>query len=510
MAEEQENQQAATEEANTRGQFEIQKIYVKNVSLETPGSPRIFREQWKPSVHLDLANSVDDLGENNYEVTLAVTATVSHENKTLYLVEVQQAGIFLMAGFPRELHGRLVATVCPSILFPYAREAISRPGHPRRVPATVAGAGKFRRPVPGAPAETFCRNGATALSVSPGVPIMVAGAGSWGTALALVLARNGHRTFLWDCLDSHLERLIAERCNNHHLPGHGFPANLVAVRHFTPLPGGVRHVLLATPCAGLADVLEALQALPDRDFSLCLACKGIEPGTLTLNHLLVEQYLPGVPVAVLSGPSFAREVAAGLPTAVTIASQEASVAGEYCELFHCEVFRTYAHEDVIGVQVGGAVKNVMAIATGMADGLHYGANTRAALIARGLAEIMRLGQAMGGRADTFTGLAGLGDLVLTCTDDQSRNRRFGLALAQGRTPEQALAEIGQAVEGLHTARVVGALAGKYGMDLPISEQVLKVIDGSTTPKQAAHELLSRAPKPEMTGGHWASGLPHRV
>lgn len=336
---------------------------------------------------------------------------------------------------------------------------------------------------------------------------MVAGAGSWGTALALVLARNGHRTFLWDCLDSHLERLIAERCNNHHLPGHAFPGNLAAVRRFTPLPAGVRHIVLATPCAGLADVLAVLQSLPDRDFSLCLACKGIEPNTLTLNHLLVEQYLPGAPVAVLSGPSFAREVAAGLPTAVTIAAQDTAVADEYCELFHCEVFRTYAHEDVIGVQVGGALKNVMAIATGIADGLRYGANTRAALIARGLAEIMRLGQAMGGQPGTFTGLAGLGDLVLTCTDDQSRNRRFGLALAQGKTPKQALAEIGQAVEGLHTARVVCALAEKYGMDVPISEQVLKVIDGSATPKQAAHELLSREPRPEMTGRHRAPGLP---
>ena len=329
------------------------------------------------------------------------------------------------------------------------------------------------------------------------VPVMVAGAGSWGTALALVLARNGHRTFLWDCLDAHLDRLIAERCNNHHLPGHEFPDNLNAVRRFTPLPAGVRHIVLATPCAGLADVLEQLQALPDRDFNLCLACKGIDADTLTLNHLLVERYLPGAPVAVLSGPSFAREVAQGLPTAVTIAAEAPSVAAEFSELFHCGVFRTYTHDDIIGVQVGGAVKNVLAIAAGIADGLHYGANTRAALIARGLAEIMRLGRAMGGRPDTFTGLAGMGDLVLTCTDDQSRNRRFGLALARGKTPEQALAEIGQAVEGLHTTRVVCALAEKYGVDMPISEQVQNAIDGKVTPQQAVHDLLSREQKPEM-------------
>ena len=329
--------------------------------------------------------------------------------------------------------------------------------------------------------------------------VMVVGAGSWGTALALVLARNGHRTYLWDCLASHVEKLTAERCNNYHLPGHSFPDALTTVPRFTPLPAGVGHVLIVVPCAGLTDVLAELQSRPERDFKICLACKGIEPNTLTLNHVLVEKYLPGVPVAVLSGPSFAREVAQGLPTAVTIAAQNPSVAAEFSALFHCEVFRTYTHDDIIGVQVGGAVKNVMAIAAGIADGLHYGANTRAALMSRGLAEIMRLGQAMGARVDTFMGLAGLGDLALTCTDDQSRNRRFGLALAQGKTPEQAMTEIGQVVEGLHTTRVVCALAGKYAVDMPISAQVQNVIDGKITPREAAHELLAREPKSETAG-----------
>ena len=326
--------------------------------------------------------------------------------------------------------------------------------------------------------------------------VMVVGAGSWGTALALVLARNGHRTYLWDCLASHVEKLTAERCNNYHLPGHSFPDALTTVPRFTPLPAGVGHVLIVVPCAGLTDVLAELQSRPERDFKICLACKGIEPSTLTLNHVLVEKYLPGIPVAVLSGPSFAREVAQGLPTAVTIAAQDPSVAAEFSALFHCEVFRTYTHDDIIGVQVGGAVKNVMAIAAGIADGLHYGANTRAALMSRGLAEIMRLGQAMGARVDTFMGLSGLGDLALTCTDDQSRNRRFGLALAQGKTPEQAMTEIGQAVEGLHTTRVVCALAGKYAVDMPISAQVQDVIDGKVTPHDAVHELLGREPKSE--------------
>ena len=326
--------------------------------------------------------------------------------------------------------------------------------------------------------------------------IMVVGAGSWGTALALVLARNGHRTYLWDSLDSHVEKLITERCNNYHLPGHSFPDTLSAVPRFTPLPEGLGHILIVVPCAGLTDVLEKLRSQPERKYRICLACKGIEPKTLQLNHVLVEQYLPGVPVAVLSGPSFAGEVAEGLPTAVTIAARDPSVAADFSALFHCEVFRTYTHDDIVGVQVGGAVKNVMAIAAGISDGLHYGANARAALMARGLAEIMRLGQALGGRVDTFMGLAGLGDLALTCTDDQSRNRRFGLALSRGKSPGQAMEEIGQAVEGVHTTRVVCVLAEKYAVDMPISRQVQNVIDGRIAPKDAVHELLSREPKHE--------------
>ena len=326
--------------------------------------------------------------------------------------------------------------------------------------------------------------------------IMVVGAGSWGTALALVLARNGRRTHVWDSMDSHVEKLITERCNNFHLPGHSFPDTLTAVPRFTPLPQGVGYILIVVPCAGLTDVLEELRSRPERNYRVCLACKGIELKSLQLNHVLVEQYLPGVPVAVISGPSFAREVAEGLPTAVTIAASDPSVAADFSALFHCEVFRIYTHDDIVGVQVGGAVKNVMAIAAGISDGLHYGANARAALMARGLAEIMRLGLALGGRVDTFMGLAGLGDLALTCTDDQSRNRRFGLALAEGRTPEQAMAEIGQAVEGVHTTRVVCALAEKYMVDMPISRQVQNVIDGRSAPKEAVQELLSREPKSE--------------
>ena len=325
---------------------------------------------------------------------------------------------------------------------------------------------------------------------------MVAGAGSWGTALALALARNGHRVFLWDCVEDHARRLAQTGRNDLHLPGHPFPATLTAVTQFTPLPAGTGHVVIATPCAGLRTVLEALRDAGAEGVKLCLACKGLQPDTLSLNHAVAEEVLPGAPVAVLSGPSFAAEVAAGLPTAVTIAAAEAAVAAEFAGLFHSEAFRAYTHDDLIGAQVGGAVKNVMAIAAGVSDGLGFGANARAALMARGLAEIMRLGLALGARAETFMGLTGVGDLALTCTDDQSRNRRFGMALAQGQDPEQAQASIGQAVEGAHTARAVCELAARHGVDMPISWQVLRVIEGEISPAAAVRELLARARKPE--------------
>ena len=327
---------------------------------------------------------------------------------------------------------------------------------------------------------------------------MVAGAGSWGTALALVLARNGLPTYLWDRAVEHIDTLIAQRCNHNHLPGYAFPDALTAVYELTPLPKRCVHVLIAVPCEGLRDVLQALQGADVGDMKICLACKGLEPDTLTLNHLIVKEYLPEASVAVLSGPSFAKEVAEGLPTAVTIASEEPAVASQLSALFHSDVFRTYTHDDVVGVQVGGAIKNVMAIAAGIADGLQFGANTRAALITRGLAEIMRLGLAMGGRLETFMGLAGMGDLVLTCTDDQSRNRRFGLALAKGETPEQAKAEIGQAIEGLRTVKVVCDLAARYHVDMPVSETVLDVINNKITPREAVQSLLARERKDETS------------
>ncbi|MBI1732532.1 MAG: NAD(P)-dependent glycerol-3-phosphate dehydrogenase [Gammaproteobacteria bacterium] len=327
--------------------------------------------------------------------------------------------------------------------------------------------------------------------------VLVLGAGSWGTALALVLARHGIDTFLWDCDAAHTARLKSDRTNSRHLPGIPFPERLIPVTDLGDAPAGIQDVVVAVPCEGLGAALASLRAACGTGLRLCLASKGLEPATLRLNHEVALECLGPVPTAVLSGPSFAAEVARGLPTVVTIASTSPVTAEHFAQLFHSETFRIYTHDDVIGVQVGGAVKNVMAIAAGISDGLGFGANTRAGLITRGLAEIMRLGIAMGGRRDTFMGLAGLGDLVLTCTDDQSRNRRLGLALARGKSLEEARREIGQAIEGVRTAAVVVELARRHRIEMPISEQVQQVIIGTVTPAAAVQNLLRRERKGEL-------------
>lgn len=326
--------------------------------------------------------------------------------------------------------------------------------------------------------------------------VLVLGAGSWGTALGLVLARKGAQTYLWDCDRAHIDRLFESRSNERHLPGVSFPDILMPVHDLDAVAKGVRQVVVAVPCENLREALMRLRGPVFQRMRVCLASKGMEPGTFALNHEVAVDCLSDPPLAVLSGPSFAREVAEGLPTAVTIASGSAETASAFAELFHGDTFRVYTHSDVIGVQVGGAVKNVMAIAAGISDGLGYGANARAALITRGLAEIIRLGTAMGGQRDTFMGLAGLGDLVLTCTDDQSRNRRLGLALARGVSLQSALREIGQAVEGVGTAAAVCALARRHGVDMPISAQVQRVISGEATPMDAARNLLDRERREE--------------
>lgn len=327
--------------------------------------------------------------------------------------------------------------------------------------------------------------------------VAVLGAGSWGTALAIHLARRGHRTVLWARSSEHVAALVADRCNRRYLPDAAFPDGLSVEGDLGCAVARAGVLLLAVPSHALRDLCGRLKPLIERDVRIIWATKGLEQGSCHLPHQVVEETLGARPMAALSGPTFAREVAAGLPAAVAVASRDQRFAREVAELFHDGRFRAYTSPDVIGVEIGGAVKNVLAIATGAADGLHFGANSRAALITRGLAEIMRLGLALGGQASTFMGLAGLGDLVLTCTDDQSRNRRMGLALAQGLSTAQAQQDIGQVVEGVQAASAVWTLAQREGVRMPITEQVYRILYEGLSPYEAVEVLTRGSAKPEF-------------
>jgi glycerol-3-phosphate dehydrogenase (NAD(P)+) len=327
--------------------------------------------------------------------------------------------------------------------------------------------------------------------------IGVLGAGSWGTALAILLARNGVEVKLWDRDADHIEQLVGDRSNRRYLPGIELPELVSPLADLPSALERVDFVLNVVPSSGFRSVLQKVRTQVGSSFNLIWASKGLEPGTGKFLHQVVDEELPDHRlVAVLSGPSFAKEVARGLPTAVTIASKNTDFAKSVAALFHCARFRTYTSEDVLGVELGGSIKNVLAIAAGISDGLGYGANARAALITRGLAEIMRLGTRLGGHRETFMGLAGVGDLVLTCTDDQSRNRRLGLALGRGTALDQAVTDIGQAVEGLHTAKEVDELARSHQVDMPITQQVKRILYDGEEAAAAVDALLSREPKAE--------------
>jgi glycerol-3-phosphate dehydrogenase (NAD(P)+) len=328
--------------------------------------------------------------------------------------------------------------------------------------------------------------------------ISVLGAGSWGTALAIQAARNGCETMLWGHNPEHIDLLKKTAENQRFLPGIIFPDKLKITQNIEECIDFSQLVLLSIPSHAFKATLQRIQPLMKQPLKIAWATKGFDSESGALLSEVVEKTL-GVNVltAVLSGPTFAREVAKGLPTALTIASSSDQFASEVAAMFHNHCFRTYTSNDIIGVQVGGACKNVLAIAAGIADGLGFGANTRAALITRGLTEIMRLGIILGGRSDTFMGLAGLGDLILTCTDNQSRNRRFGLFLGQGMNSEQAAKEINQSVEGISAAREAFLLAKKHQVEMPITEQVYNVLFNNLPPKEAVQNLLTREQKPEM-------------
>lgn len=328
-------------------------------------------------------------------------------------------------------------------------------------------------------------------------PFAVLGAGSWGTALAIQLARAGHPTLLWSHHAEHVVRMQQTRCNADYIPEVVFPEQLQPSVDLAQCIAAAGDILVVVPSHAFRHTMQTIKPMLQHYHRLAWGTKGLERDSRKLLHQIVQEEIGiTVPTAAVSGPTFAHEVARGMPGAITVASKNPQFALEFATALHHGYFRTYTSDDVIGVEVGGAVKNVMAIAAGISDGLGFGINTRAALITRGLAEIMRLGVALGGKRETFMGLSGLGDLVLTCSDDQSRNRRMGLALGQGKSIPQAKEAIGQVVEGLSTAKAVHNLAHELKVSMPITEHVYRVLYEGMAPRQAVQSLMDRPPKPE--------------
>ncbi|WP_148875640.1 NAD(P)H-dependent glycerol-3-phosphate dehydrogenase [Serratia marcescens] len=326
----------------------------------------------------------------------------------------------------------------------------------------------------------------------------VIGAGSYGTALAITLARNGHTVVLWGHNPAQIQTLQRDRCNQAFLPDVPFPDTLLLEADLARALAASRDVLVVVPSHVFGDVLRQLKPHLRPDARIVWATKGLEAETGRLLQDVAREALgEAIPLAVLSGPTFAKELAAGLPTAIALAATDAQFADDLQQLLHCgKSFRVYSNPDFIGVQLGGAVKNVIAIGAGMSDGIGFGANARTALITRGLAEMSRLGSALGADPSTFMGMAGLGDLVLTCTDNQSRNRRFGIMLGQGKGVQEAQDSIGQVVEGYRNTKEVLALAQRHGVEMPITEQIYQVLYCRKDAREAALSLLGRARKDE--------------
>ncbi len=321
--------------------------------------------------------------------------------------------------------------------------------------------------------------------------IGVIGAGAWGTALAVQLARNNCQVSLWGRNAEHLSKLKSKRENERYLAGVELPKQLQFCDDLQQLASEYEHLLMVVPSHSFRTILREIKpALSDKS-RISWATKGLELDSGEFLHTVLAEEVPSVPVAILSGPSFASELGQGQPTVMTAASDDQEFLNEIITTFHGQNLRIYPSDDVLGVEIGGAIKNVLAIATGIADGLGYGSNTQAALITRGLAEMVRLGISLGAKRETLMGVSGVGDLVLTCTDNQSRNRRMGLYLGQGLTMEAATEKIGQALEGVKTAGVVMQVAKEAGVEMPISEMVYRILYKGQSTKEAVGELLAR-------------------
>lgn len=319
--------------------------------------------------------------------------------------------------------------------------------------------------------------------------ISVLGAGSWGTAVAMALAFQGHHVMLWARNIEHIQDMQTHRCNRRYLPDVKFP-NELQVTHDLQQALNTPNLLVAVPSHAFSDLIKQISKLPQS--GIAWLTKGIDPTTHhLLSVLLAQQFGEQTPMAIISGPSFAKEVAQQKPTALVVAGNQPGICQHWQSLLHSDINRVYTSNDLIGVQLCGAVKNVLAIACGISDGLSFGANSRAALITRGIAEMTQLGLKFGAQAETFTGLAGVGDLVLTCTDNQSRNRRFGLCIGQGKTIHDAAQEVQQVVEGLYNAEQVYALAKSKHIDMPICRAVHYILSGKCSAEDAAKQLLQR-------------------
>lgn len=329
-------------------------------------------------------------------------------------------------------------------------------------------------------------------------PVTVLGAGSYGTALAIALSRNGHTTYLWGHNPQKMAVLADERMNREFLPDITFPEALAIESDLAQAVKKAKDLLIVVPSHVFTEVLQQLKPLLRAEHRIMWATKGLERDTGRLLQDVALQILgDNHPLAVLSGPTFAKELAMGLPTAISLASTDPVFADEMQQRIHCsKAFRVYLNSDMVGVQLGGAIKNVIAIGAGISDGMGFGANARTALITRGLAEISRLGASLRANPTTFMGMAGLGDLVLTCTDNQSRNRRFGLMLGQGKTAEEAMAEIGQVVEGFYNTKEAYLLAQTQGVEMPIVEQIYQMLFHQKHPNDVAKALLGRERKGE--------------
>ena len=329
------------------------------------------------------------------------------------------------------------------------------------------------------------------------------GAGSWGTALSWLLANNGHSVVVWSALADEISMLRDYRENRSKLPGVILPDSVSFTTELKEAMEGTDLLVLAVPSPFTRSTAKQMKDLVAEGQIIVNVAKGIEEGTLMTLSQIIEQEVPQADVAVLSGPSHAEEVGKGLPTTIVAGAKTKSTAEYVQNLFMSPVFRVYTSPDVLGIELGAALKNVVALAAGIADGLGYGDNTKAALITRGITEIARLGTAMGGRFETFCGLSGIGDLIVTCASMHSRNRRAGILIGKGYTMEEAMKEVKMVVEGVYSAKAAMGLAEKYGIQLPIIEQVNEVLFNGKPAADAVRDLMLRDKKIEISDTEWS-------